>query len=172
MKKFLIILLIAVLCLSGCTQNKGSESSGLTSFSAYDLNGTEQNESIFAGKKLTMINVWATYCGPCIQEMPGLAAIAEKYRNSDFQIVGIVTDVTDHEGNTAENARAILKNADANYVNLLPDHSMMSLLENVMYVPTTIFVDETGAQVGSEYIGSREQKDWEAIITQLLEDAA
>lgn len=168
MKKVIAILLAAVFLLSGCAQ---TEEGGLTSFSAYDLSGKIQTQEIFAGKKLTMVNIWATYCGPCIREMPGLGELSEEYADQGFQIVGIISDVADHKGSQAETALGILEYTDANYVNLVLSESLMPVLQTVSAVPTTIFVNEKGEQIGQYYIGSREKEDWEAIITELLEDA-
>ena len=39
-----------------------------------------------------MINVWGTDCGPCIQEMPDLAALHEAYADKGVQVVGLVSD--------------------------------------------------------------------------------
>ena len=116
MKKLISILLITVLLLTGCSAAKG----GLTAFTAYDLDGNTQTEKLFEGKKLTVLNIWATYCGPCIQEMPALAEIHEEYAAKGVQIVGIVSDVPAVESTTADTARTLIKDTGANYVNLLP----------------------------------------------------
>ncbi len=171
MKKLISILIISLLLLTGCAKSGEVNNDGLSSFTAYDLNGTQQNEELFNGKKLTMINVWATYCAPCIEEMPSLAALNEKYAAQGFQIVGIVSDVAHYQGSSADKAKSILKSADSNYVNLLPDPSMQSLLQNIIYVPTTIFVDESGNQIGEEYIGAHSLAEWESIILKLLGEA-
>lgn len=52
--------------------------SNLGSFTSVDKDGNEVSESIFADKDVTVVNVWATFCQPCIQEMPELAAWAEE----------------------------------------------------------------------------------------------
>ncbi|MBQ8894573.1 MAG: TlpA family protein disulfide reductase [Clostridia bacterium] len=166
MKKSVAILLIVVLLLSGCAK---SEPGGFTEFETVTLAGEAATEQIFEGSKLTMVNIWATYCGPCISEMPGLAAIAKDRAGSGFQIVGLVTDVANHEGAQADTARKLLNNAGAEYENLIINESMIALLQNITAVPTTVFVNEKGEQVGESYIGSRDQAAWEKIIDELLE---
>ena len=170
MKKLISILLIAVLLLSGCAASKKDEPNGLTSFTAYDLDGNTQTEKIFEGKKLTMVNIWATYCGPCIQEMPGLAEIHKEYADKGLQVVGIVGDVASHTGDGADTARSLLKDADANYVNLIPSQEMQRYLSGFAYVPTTIFLNEKGEQVGDAEIGARYKASWEYLIKQKLEE--
>ena len=47
----------------------------LGEFTATDLAGNEVTQSVFEGHPVTMVNVWATFCGPCLREMPDLGAI-------------------------------------------------------------------------------------------------
>lgn len=169
MKKLISILLITVLLLTGCSAANDGQG-GLTSFSASDLEGNTQTETLFEGKKLTVLNIWATYCGPCIQEMPALAEIHEEYAAKGVQIVGIVSDVPSVDSTTADTARTLIKDANVNYVNLLPSQDMQSILQNVAYVPTTIFLNEKGEQVGDLQIGSRSKAAWEDLINDMLEE--
>ncbi len=172
MKKLISILLIAVLLLSGCAGSDNNEQNGLTSFTAYDLDGNTQTEKIFEGKKLTMVNIWATYCAPCIQEMPFLAEIHEEYADKGLQVVGIIGDVSSHTGTEAETARSLLDDAKASYVNLIPSQDMQSYLSSFAYVPTTVFLNEKGEQVGEVQIGARSKASWEYVIEQMLEEVA
>lgn len=169
MKKLISILLITVLLLTGCSAAK-DEQGGLTAFSTSDLEGNIQTEKIFEGKKLTVLNIWATYCGPCIQEMPALAEINKEYAAKGVQIVGIVSDVPSVDSTAADTARTLIKDTGVNYVNLLPSQDMQSILQNVAYVPTTIFLNEKGEQVGELQIGSRSKAAWEDLINEMLEE--
>ena len=47
---------------------------------------------------------------------------------------------------------------------------MTGLLRNIQVVPTTIFVDSNGKQIGEPYFGSRSQEDWQKIIDELLKN--
>ena len=47
-------------------------------FAAKDMDGNEVTSGIFSESKLTMINVWATYCNPCLNEMPDLGELSEE----------------------------------------------------------------------------------------------
>ena len=170
MKRILSILLIAMLLLTGCT--KKETSNGLTKFTTCDLDGNTQTESIFKGKKLTMVNLWGTYCGPCIQEMPALAELHEEYADKGFQVVGIIGDVSDINSTSAQTAHTLLENAKANYVNLLPSKDMQKFLEPFIYVPTTVFLNEKGEQIGEEQIGARSKASWQLIIDEMLEEVA
>ena len=57
------------------------ESSGVfESFTAQDLDGNQVDETIFEDAELTMINVWGTFCTPCLEEMPDLAELNREYQ--------------------------------------------------------------------------------------------
>ncbi|MGN0486811.1 MAG: TlpA family protein disulfide reductase [Acutalibacteraceae bacterium] len=147
------------------------------SFAAVDLKGTRYDQSLFKDKKLTMINIWATFCGPCINEMPDLQTISEEYSDGDdFQIIGIVCDVTKdtkgfYDESLLSQAKAITDELGITYISLLPSASLDGIMLNEVYsVPTTVFVDSEGNIVGeNSYVGARSYDNWQTIIKGLLE---
>ena len=145
----------------------------LGEFTATDLAGNEVTQSVFEGHPVTMVNVWATFCGPCLSEMPDLGALHQEFSDQKFQVVGIVTDVVDWNGEVLSSqidlARQIVEETGASYLHLLPSEDLQSLLLwQVNSVPTTIFVDENGSLVGSGYLGRRDAGAWRAIIQEKL----
>lgn len=145
----------------------------LAEFTATDLAGEAVDQSIFAGYELTMVNIWATFCGPCLREMPDLGALHQEFQGENFQIVGIVTDVLAQDGSIdpdqVELARQIAEETGAGYRHLLPSEDLTArVLWQVNSVPTTIFVDEKGSLVGLGYLGSRDADAWRAIIREKL----
>lgn len=145
----------------------------LSSFTATDLNGNDADASIFSGCDLTVVNIWATFCGPCINEMPSLAALASEYASKGVQFIGIVSDVLDADGAPDESqlalARDIVSQTGVGYQNLIPSESLMNLLSQVTAVPTTLFVDQNGAQVGYAQIGALSEEGWRSAIDEALE---
>lgn len=144
----------------------------LSQFSTQDLEGNELDQSMLQDHTLTMVNVWATFCTPCISEMPDLGTLAQEYADQGVQIVGLVSDVLDMEGNLDPDqldlAREIVDSTAADYTHLVPSEDLYGLLYQISSVPTTFFVDETGAQVGGTYIGAKDKDQWQDIIDQLL----
>lgn len=143
-------------------------------FSSTDLNGRIVTDKIFAENKITMLNIWATFCSPCIREMPELAMLCEENKGKSVQVVGIPFDIIDSYGNILEekksDAETIINWANANYINIIPNETMMnSFLRNIRAVPTTIFVDSEGNQIGAIYEGAKSQSEWQEIIDNLLE---
>lgn len=162
---------------SGQGDSSGSTDSSapagiLSQFSAQDLEGNDFDQSMFQGHTLTMVNVWATFCTPCINEMPDLGVLAQDNQDQGVQIVGLVSDVLAMDGSLDQDqmelAREIVDSTAANYTHLVPSEDLYNLLGQITSVPTTFFVDENGAQVGGTYIGAKDKDQWQQIIDQLL----
>ena len=137
-------------------------------FEAADLEGNAVSQDVFAQSRLTMVNVWATFCNPCLNEMPGLAELAAEYDPSEFQIIGVVSDV--REGEDQALVESLVRETGADYPHLLANDSLdQAFLFSVTAVPTTFFFDGEGAYLGG-VVGAREKSDWEELIHGLLED--
>lgn len=182
MRKYyaLIFAIVLLLLVFGCSQKetpaapieKGEAVFG--EFTTTDMAGDPVNEQVFSDHKLTMVNIWATFCNPCVEEMPGLAQLQSEC-GDDFQIIGIVVDVADMNGNVLTDKKAdaafIIERTGADYLHLLPSKSLnQAYLNTVQAVPETIFVDENGCQVGERYLGARSKAQWKQIVDALLED--
>ena len=182
MKKILCILLSLIMLLSfpacgdkddGIASQDGAASQTedgegiLSSFTAKTLDGETADSSILAGKRVTMVNIWATFCGPCIREMPDLQRLHEDYADEGFQVVGIVCDVYDESG--IETAKGIAADTGVKYVSLLPSESLYEAkLKDVTSVPETFFVNEKGEMIAGPYIGSNSYEGWAEIIEDVL----
>lgn len=189
MKKRLNILLgmaaLLALLFSGCAKDNadkpaesgsGSEAAGVSqstdepifiTFEGTDLEGNTVSSDIFSQSKLTMVNVWATYCNPCLNEMPSLGELASEYDGSEFQIIGIVSDVM--EGKDQSLAEELVEETGANYTHLLLNESIYyALLTDVTAVPTTFFIDGDG-KVLDAVVGAMKKTAWEDKINALLE---
>lgn len=144
----------------------------LSSFSTTDLDGNTVDQSILADYDLTMVNVWATFCGPCINEMPDLGELAQEYADKKVQIIGLVSDVLNTDGTISEEqvqtARDIVEQTGANYVHLLPSEDLYGVLGQISAVPTTFFVDKEGAQVGSAIVSAQSKDKWVQTIDEML----
>lgn len=168
------ILVLGLLCgCSGETISTKKDECILGTFATTDMAGNPVNEKIFSGHKLTMVNIWATFCGPCIEEMPDLSLLQKEY-GDDFQVIGIVVDAADKNGNVLSDkkadAAAIIETTGADYLHLLPSRSLnQAYLNDVQSVPETIFVDENGNQIGVRYFGAKNKTQWKKIIDTLLE---
>lgn len=145
------------------------QSTGIA-FEAQDLAGNTVTEAVFTQSQLTMVNVWATYCNPCLSEMPGLGELAGEYDTEQFQIIGIVSDVQEGAGDEAvEYAAELVSQTGADYVHLLLNESVFrAMLGGVSAVPTTFFVDENG-EILDTVVGAMDKSAWKEKIDGLLE---
>ena len=132
-------------------------------FLTTDFDGNGWDETCFFENKITMINLWAYWCGPCVGELPDLEQLNKDYADKGLQIIGI--SLKEEE---AEN-RETVKELGITYPNLFYTEEFDEYMDTGYY-PTTIFVDSEGHVLGNAAIGSREYKDWAKIIEDLLKE--
>lgn len=152
---------------------ESGEINGMANFNTLDIYGNEIDPMIFSEYALTMVNIWGTFCSPCLDEMPYLAEINTEYKESGFQIVGLVVDVQNSDGSVnldqIDKAIEIETVTGAAYPHLIPSEYLIDgIVQNVQYIPYTIFVDSEGNMVGEAYVGSRSKGQWITIIESML----
>jgi thiol-disulfide isomerase/thioredoxin len=145
----------------------------LQAFTATDLDGNEVDQTLFEAYDLTMINIWGTFCQPCVKEMPDLGKLHAAYAEKGVQIVGIVSDAMNADGSISESqaelAREIVQSTGAAYTHLLPSEDLRDiLLWQVYAVPTTLFVNSQGALIGYSYMGAADYETWAQRIDETL----
>lgn len=151
-------------------------------FDAVDAAGNAVDETIFSQKDLTMINVWATFCTPCLNEMPDLGELNAEYQaaGESFQIVGIVTDVFSQnedgsitaDADMVAKANELIEATGADYTHIIPEGSFaysLMMSGELQAVPTTVFVNSAGEIVDRTVVGSRSKENWQTIIDEKLE---
>lgn len=147
------------------TENKDT----LPSFEAKQLDGTTYSSTEFANHELTMINVWATWCSPCIGELGHLGDIARNYASKGVDVLGLLTD--SETPGAIEEAQGLLSSNNANYRNLKISQTLNDLIISkyeINSIPTTLFVDSEG-NVVEVIVGAKNYEQWAAIIDGLLE---
>jgi thiol-disulfide isomerase/thioredoxin len=88
--------------------------------------------------QVVMLNFWASWCGPCRQEMPLLENISKKYGKMGFVLYGINVDQDTTE------AKNVLQKIKVNYSILFDPESKLSDLYKVDAMPTSVFIDKKG----------------------------
>ncbi len=174
MKKIISVFLMLSAAALLFAKSSGKEGKDY-SFNSQDLEGNKITSEIYSENKITMINIWGTFCGPCIREMPHLEKINQDNKTKGVQLIGIVIDLTDANGRIISRAKSdadyIINGTGVTYKNVVPNAAMHnSFLAGIQAVPTTIFVDKNGNQIGEVMLGSRSYKDWQKIIDKLLKE--
>ncbi len=140
-------------------------------FSTTDLDGNKIDSSIFSGKALTVINIWGTFCPPCIKEMPELGEWAETLPK-DVQLIGIVSDISSaSDTDSIAEAKEILSSANAGFVNLIAGGELGDYLSAIQFVPTTLFVDSQGHLVDEPVTGAK-VSEYKKTVERFLATAA
>ncbi len=135
-------------------------------FTCLTPDGETLNADELLTGNVTMLNVWGTYCPPCIQELPYLGELSREYADRGLRIVGLVSDVYE-QGNT-EYARRLISETGADYTHVLNNDGFMgSVMTSVSYLPTTVFLNSSGVEI-ARYVGSYEKADWASIIEGIL----
>lgn len=135
-------------------------------FKSMTLSGEEVTQEVFAQADLTMVNIWGTFCSPCINEMPDLGELSRDYADRGFQMIGMLCDV---EEPGDETALKIVEATQADYMHIVASEDLTNgILSQVYAVPTTIFVDKDGKQVGVAYSGAQDKTTWKMIIEKML----
>jgi len=88
--------------------------------------------------EVVLINFWASWCGPCRQEMPILSELHEQYQDMGFTVLGVNV-----EENSAD-ARKLLKDMPVSFPVLFDNDSKVSKQYDVVAMPSTVLVDRDG----------------------------
>ena len=125
-------------------------------FSLLDLHGKKVGLKQFRGK-IILLNFWATWCGPCKEEMPFLEILHQQFKEKDFVVVTVSVDYEE-----AKLVREFVNKQRYTFPVLLdPKCEVLDLFE-VKAIPTTFIIDKKGKMLGRA-IGPRDWKCQEAI---------
>lgn len=191
MKKILLLLLVTTLTIFmlGCSQpNTGinldknkdntfgaketvqpvATATQLGDFKAQDVNGNEVTKDIFSNYDLTLVNLFTTWCSPCIKEIPELDAVDKEMADKKVNVIGIVLDVNEDgkiDKDKLDKLNKIIESTKADYTMVIPDDVLRAgRLKGVNSVPESFFVDKDGNIVGKTYLGSHTKEEWIKIV--------
>ena len=130
-------------------------------FTGTDLNGNPVSApDIFAGSRITLVNVWATWCGPCEGELEDLQSIYTRYQDKGVNVVGFMYD------DDVEAAREILVEHRVTYpIVLISEDVADTMLVNGF--PSSYFYGEAGTMIADPIIGPYTEKIITTINTLL-----
>ena len=129
-----------------------------------DLDGHPHRLSEFRGK-LLLVNFWATWCGPCLREMPLLVAAQNEYGKRGFQVIGPALDEVDA-------VRAMAKKIGINYPIMVGDeditNAMDALGDELGALPLSVLIGRDGQILTRVTGGLTQEKLTKLISAELL----
>lgn len=120
------------------------------------LIGPARKLSSFRGKPL-IINVWASWCGPCRQEMRSLERLAWRYDGRQFNIIGISTD------DYRDRALNFLQKSNTTFNNYIDSKLFLENMLGADRLPLTLLVDPQG-KVLAKFYGSKQWDNSEVLL--------
>lgn len=146
-------------------------------FETTGIDGKTYTEKVFSDYDLTLVNVFTTWCSPCVKEIPELQELYKEMKDKGVGVAGVVLDTTDEKGNQDEEAvkkaGILQKKTKAEYPFLTPDTTMMNgRLQGISAFPETFFVDKDGNIVGDTYTGSHTLDEWKEIVEKELKNVS
>jgi len=88
--------------------------------------------------KVALIVYWATWCAPCLEEIPALIALRNEFAHDEVEIVGVSLD------QPAKNIKSFAREWDINYTIVRDNESLDQAFGPVRYIPTLVFLDRDG----------------------------
>jgi thiol-disulfide isomerase/thioredoxin len=115
--------------------------------------------------KVVLFNAWATWCGPCVTEMPSFQRVADEFGPRGFMVLGVSADQDGPEA-----VKAFVENLGVTYpIFLVPQPLMGRLTSRVRGLPTSFLIGRDG-RVVSRVEGVFAEEDLRAAVERLLEE--
>ena len=154
------------------TSNAG-DSKTVGKFETKGVDGKDYTEKVFSDYDLTLVNIFTTWCSPCVNEIPELEKLYEEMKEKGVGVVGVVLDTVGDDGKqddaAVKKAGVLQEKTKASYPFLIPDSTMMNgRLNGISAFPETFFVDKEGNIVGETYSGSHSLDEWKEIVEKEL----
>jgi len=141
---------LAVSKLAAANLKAGSDP---VAFTAKDLEGKSVSPADYKGKVL-LIDFWATWCGPCMKELPNVLAAYEEYHTQGFEILGVSLD----RENDLEKLKSTIKDQNMNWRHIFDGkywQAEIAVLHDIQSIPATILIGKDGKVVGLNLRGDK-----------------
>ncbi len=154
---FLFVFCMSALATGAFARMPGEVDEGgvLREAPLYGFSGDYRKLSELRGRPL-IINVWASWCGPCRAEMASLERLSRRFGGKQFNIIGVSTD------DYADKAAAFLRQAKVTFDNYHDRNLLLEAMLGANTIPLTVLVDAQG-RVLKKVRGSKEWDSPESV---------
>lgn len=162
----LLAFSIGLLLICGCTsQEEGSNlvTGSAPQFALKDLEGNTLRLEDLRGK-VVLLNFFATWCGPCRQEIPDFVRLYGKYKDKELEIIGISLDM-----DGAAVLGPFVQRYGITYPIVLGTRKVVEDYGGVKGIPTSFLIDRKGS-ITQRFIGSRPAHVFEASLLEVLSE--
>jgi thioredoxin family protein len=143
------------------TQSESSEK--FTEFKAKTVSGDELTNDVFKSSKLTVVNVWGSWCGPCVAEIPELQKFYESMKDQGVNVIGVAQDAdTDLDA-----VKEVIEKNKVTYPNLIPEGKLKDFVMTLQAFPTTLLVDSEGNVVAKD-LGGKDMAGFTKMVNDQL----
>ncbi|KPJ52703.1 hypothetical protein AMJ39_07185 [candidate division TA06 bacterium DG_24] len=160
----MLSFLAVILLLAGCGGQGESPSTSADmapDFTLKNLDGRDVSLRDFRGK-IVLLDFWATWCPPCIQELPHFVELYDAYKVDGFEIIGIALDA----GGVSV-VKPFIEERGIEYTTLIGTDEVTQAYGGVRGIPTTFIIDREG-KIYKKYQGYRDKSVFENDIKRLL----
>ncbi|NOX38004.1 MAG: TlpA family protein disulfide reductase [Calditrichaeota bacterium] len=161
-----IVLVVGLLVFwaefSAAPSPADSDSAKVIDFTLKDLDGKDVSLKDYRGK-MVLINIWATWCGPCRVEIPDLIKVRKKYKDKGFEILGVVVS------SKPRDVFAMVKQMKIDYPILWGTPEALAQFGEINAIPRTFLLDREG-KIVEDIVGSRNFKFFDQMIGKYFED--
>ena len=158
--RMLCVFTLAIQPLYGQAAPRSSAPHVAPNFSRVDLSHKEIELTSFRGK-VVLLNFWATWCGPCLTEIPAFIEWQKQYGSNKFQVIGLSMDDATPE------VIATVSKLKPNYPILMGDEHLGAAYGGVLGLPVTFLIDRTG-KIRSRYDGAADLARMKMDVENLL----
>lgn len=132
-----VLMTAALVWCIACTDGRSGINPGDRAPNVEGITPTGAPAALYEVKgKLFLVNFWATWCGPCIAEMPALQSLHAKFKDRGFQVVGIAVD------DTEENVRETIQRFGITYPIIIDNKAQSKRQYQVKGFPESFILDE------------------------------